>query len=126
MCAGIKVGTCGVSSHIYNAVRTRTRNQPCCTIGKELPPLPTGTEWTAGDVVEVAWTHKAFHGGGTWCCQSRVLYFCLRVAHVYHLVCVYVCVCVCMFVRLIIGNSRMICYGNRLSISALRSAQITG
>ena len=33
-------------------------------LGKYLPPMPTGTVWKAGDVVEVAWTHKAFHGGG--------------------------------------------------------------
>ena len=25
---------------------------------------PSGAVWTAGDVVEVAWTHKAWHGGG--------------------------------------------------------------
>jgi len=33
-------------------------------LGSELPPQPTGTIWTAGAEVEVAWTHKAWHGGG--------------------------------------------------------------
>ena len=32
--------------------------------GSELPPLPTGTRWQRGETVEVAWTVKAFHGGG--------------------------------------------------------------
>ena len=30
---------------------------------KVLPKAPTGTVWTAGSEVEVAWTHKAWHGG---------------------------------------------------------------
>lgn len=32
--------------------------------GSKLPPAPSGTVWTAGEVVEVAWTRKAWHGGG--------------------------------------------------------------
>ena len=31
--------------------------------GSELKPAPSGTVWTAGEVVEVAWTQKAWHGG---------------------------------------------------------------
>lgn len=33
-------------------------------VGSKLPRRPSGTVWTAGDVVEVSWTQKAFHGGG--------------------------------------------------------------
>ena len=32
--------------------------------GSELPRRPSGTIWTAGKTVEVAWVHKAWHGGG--------------------------------------------------------------
>ena len=32
--------------------------------GSELPKAPSGTTWKAGEVVEVAWSHKAWHGGG--------------------------------------------------------------
>lgn len=32
--------------------------------GSLLPRNPTNTTWTAGNAVEVAWTVKAFHGGG--------------------------------------------------------------
>ncbi len=32
--------------------------------GSQLPPRPSGTVWRAGQVVEVAWTRKAWHGGG--------------------------------------------------------------
>ena len=31
---------------------------------KVLPPRPTGTVWTAGDLVEVSWTLRTNHGGG--------------------------------------------------------------
>ena len=31
--------------------------------GSMLPPLTSGVVWTAGSVVDVAWTVKAFHGG---------------------------------------------------------------
>jgi hypothetical protein len=33
-------------------------------LGSLLPKAPSGTMWTAGSEVEVAWTHKAWHGGG--------------------------------------------------------------
>jgi len=33
-------------------------------VGSKLPRRPSGTVWTVGDAVEVAWTQKAFHGGG--------------------------------------------------------------
>ena len=32
--------------------------------GSLLPRSPSGAVWTAGSVVEVAWSHKAWHGGG--------------------------------------------------------------
>ena len=47
-------------------------------VGSKLPPRPSGTVWTAGEVVEVSWTQKAFHGGG--CVVSRPLRFCLRAS----------------------------------------------
>ena len=33
-------------------------------LGSALPRAPSGTVWEAGAEVEVAWTHKAWHGGG--------------------------------------------------------------
>jgi len=33
-------------------------------LGSTLPPLDTGTRWSAGAAQEVAWTLKAWHGGG--------------------------------------------------------------
>lgn len=33
-------------------------------LGSELPHYPSGVTWRAGDVVEVAWTLQANHGGG--------------------------------------------------------------
>jgi hypothetical protein len=36
-------------------------------LGSMLPKAPSGTVWTAGSEVEVAWTHKAWHGGGYQC-----------------------------------------------------------
>jgi len=33
-------------------------------IGSTLPARPTGTEWHAGEEVDVAWVQKAWHGGG--------------------------------------------------------------
>ena len=32
--------------------------------GSALPKMPTDTTWAAGSAVEVAWTLKAWHGGG--------------------------------------------------------------
>lgn len=46
------------------AIYTDTEFAKLGDIGSDLPPMPTGTVWTAGDVVEVAWTQKAWHGGG--------------------------------------------------------------
>lgn len=36
-------------------------------LGSKLPKAPSGTVWDAGEVVEVAWTQKAWHGGGYQC-----------------------------------------------------------
>ena len=43
---------------------TNTINARNGDLGSKLPPLPTGTVWTAGSDVEVAFNIKAFHGGG--------------------------------------------------------------
>jgi len=43
---------------------TETKNGKVGDLGSELPPLPTGTVWSAGSAVEVAWNQKAWHGGG--------------------------------------------------------------
>lgn len=43
---------------------TPTVNAKVGDLGSKLPPLPTGTKWAAGSDVEVAWNHKAWHGGG--------------------------------------------------------------
>lgn len=41
-----------------------TKNAKIGDLGSKLPPMPTGTVWYAGSDVEVAWTQKAWHGGG--------------------------------------------------------------
>ena len=46
------------------ATYVTTPNAKLADPGSKLPKLDTGTVWTAGDSVEVAWTVKAFHGGG--------------------------------------------------------------
>ena len=45
-------------------------------LGSLLPRAPSGTVWKAGSVVEVAWTRKAWHGGGyqyRLCAANRTL-----------------------------------------------------
>lgn len=47
------------------ATYVETKNAKIGDLGsKVLPPLPTGVKWAAGSNVEVAWTQKAWHGGG--------------------------------------------------------------
>ena len=46
------------------ATYTPTPNAKVGDRGSVLPPLPSGTVWAAGEAVEVAWTQKAWHGGG--------------------------------------------------------------
>ena len=66
------IDSCGTAGGVYPGSKAAaaggdyqtTVNAHRGMLGKDLPPLPTNTVWTAGDVVEVAWTHKAFHGGG--------------------------------------------------------------
>ena len=41
-----------------------TPNAKLSDRGSTLKPAPSGTTWTAGTDVEVAWTQKAWHGGG--------------------------------------------------------------
>ena len=41
-----------------------TVNAKLGDLGSKLPPAPSGTTWTAGKTAEVAWTVKAYHGGG--------------------------------------------------------------
>ena len=43
---------------------TNTQNAKVGDLGSKLPPLPTDTTWNSGTDVEVAWTLKAWHGGG--------------------------------------------------------------
>ena len=46
------------------AIYTPTVHAKIADLGTKLPPRPSGTVWTAGTDVEVAWTQKAWHGGG--------------------------------------------------------------
>jgi hypothetical protein len=46
------------------ATYTATKNAKVGDLGSKLPPMPTGVVWAAGSTVEVAWTQKAWHGGG--------------------------------------------------------------
>jgi hypothetical protein len=46
------------------AIYSPTRFAKLGDYGTDLPPAPSGTVWTAGQPVEVAWTQKAWHGGG--------------------------------------------------------------
>ena len=41
-----------------------TTNAKLADKGSNLKPAPSGTVWAAGATVEVAWTQKAWHGGG--------------------------------------------------------------
>ena len=48
----------------YGAVYQNTSHAKEGDLGSQLPHLPSGVVWKAGDVVEVAWTLQANHGGG--------------------------------------------------------------
>lgn len=66
------IDSCGVAGGVHKGEGPasaggdyhNTSNAKLGDIGSQLPPLKTNTVWTAGEVVEVAWTHKAWHGGG--------------------------------------------------------------
>eukprot|EP01050_Picozoa_sp_SAG11_P017605 SAG11_NODE_2556_length_3223_cov_1.668054_3_plen_394_part_00 len=72
------IDSCGVAGGVYQwqgAASAGGDYQPTANaqrgdLGSKLPKMPSGTEWKAGEVVEVAWTHKAWHGGG---CESATL-----------------------------------------------------
>eukprot|EP00729_Bicosta_minor_P017148 gene17149-26000_t len=55
---GQKDGTAGAD--YMNTVNAKTGDLG----SKVLKPRPSNTVWKAGDVVEVAWVQKAWHGGG--------------------------------------------------------------
>eukprot|EP00041_Stephanoeca_diplocostata_P025537 m.670883 g.670883 ORF g.670883 m.670883 type:complete len:425 (-) comp22767_c0_seq24:1317-2591(-) len=46
------------------ATYVNTSNAKLSDVGSKLPPLMSGTVWSVGSAVEVAWTQKAWHGGG--------------------------------------------------------------
>ena len=48
----------------YGAVYRNTSHALMGDSGSKLPHYPAGVEWRAGDIVEVAWTLQANHGGG--------------------------------------------------------------
>lgn len=66
------IDSCGVAGGTYQwqgpaaagGDYSPTANAIRGDLGSKLPVAPSGAVWTAGDVVEVAWTHKAWHGGG--------------------------------------------------------------
>mmetsp|Transcript_19480 Transcript_19480/g.58033 ORF Transcript_19480/g.58033 Transcript_19480/m.58033 type:complete len:397 (+) Transcript_19480:2-1192(+) len=48
----------------FGAQYTNTTHAKVGDLGSKLPHMPSGVEWKAGAVVEVAWTLQANHGGG--------------------------------------------------------------
>ena len=66
------IDSCGVAGGVYQwqpaaaagGDYQRTAHAQRGDLGSKLPRMPTGTTWTAGSVVSVAWTLKAWHGGG--------------------------------------------------------------
>jgi hypothetical protein len=66
------IDSCGVAGGVYQwqgAAAAGGDYQPTVNaqrgdLGSKLPKAPSGAVWTAGEAVEVAWTHKAWHGGG--------------------------------------------------------------
>ena len=66
------IDSCGVAGGVYDwqpaagagGDYQETVNVKRGDRGSSLPPMPTGTTWAAGSTVEVAWTLKAWHGGG--------------------------------------------------------------
>ena len=45
----------------------QTPNAKLADRGSQLKQAPSGTVWKTGSTVEVAWTQKAWHGGGYQC-----------------------------------------------------------
>ena len=66
------IDSCGVAGGVYQwqpaagagGDYQQTVNVRRGDMGSKLPPMPTGTSWAAGAEVSVAWTLKAWHGGG--------------------------------------------------------------
>ena len=66
------IDSCGVAGGVYQwqgpaaagGDYQPTDNAVRGDLGSMLPKRESGTVWTAGEEVEVAWTHKAWHGGG--------------------------------------------------------------
>lgn len=66
------IDSCGVAGGVYDwqpaaaagGDYQQTVNVKRGDLGSRLPKMPTGTNWAAGSEVEVAWTLKAWHGGG--------------------------------------------------------------
>jgi len=54
----------GQAKGIAGADYTQTPLAKLGDLGSKLPPMPTGTVWTAGGTAQVGWTLKAWHGGG--------------------------------------------------------------
>ena len=54
----------GQAKGVAGADYTETPLAKLGDLGSRLPPMPTGTVWTAGGTAEVGWTQKAWHGGG--------------------------------------------------------------
>eukprot|EP00035_Acanthoeca_spectabilis_P021459 m.438361 g.438361 ORF g.438361 m.438361 type:complete len:394 (+) comp18227_c0_seq1:15-1196(+) len=48
----------------FGASYVNTTHAKVGDLGSQLPHMPTGVEWKAGSVVEVAWALQANHGGG--------------------------------------------------------------
>ena len=66
------IDSCGVAGGVYKGESAasaggdyhNTTNAKRGDFGSNLPPQPSNVTWIQGDVVEVSWVHKAFHGGG--------------------------------------------------------------
>jgi len=66
------IDSCGVAGGVYQwqgpaaagGDYQPTANAVRGDLGSNLPKKHSGTVWKVGDEVEVAWTHKAWHGGG--------------------------------------------------------------
>ena len=66
------IDSCGTAGGVYQwqgaaaagGDYAATVNAKRGDLGSELPRAASGTQWEAGEDVSVAWTHKAWHGGG--------------------------------------------------------------
>jgi len=66
------INSCGTAGGVYQwqgpapagGDYAPTKNAKLGDLGSELPKAPSSTVWLAGSEVEVAWSHKAWHGGG--------------------------------------------------------------